>query len=83
MARLSVDRLSLRVTGLGAEEGRRLARMVAERLGRAGGNPRGAVTVRRLRVTVTASNDAGTDFLSEQIAAEVLRELDRSVATGG
>jgi hypothetical protein len=74
---LDLDRLSLRLTGLSATDGRRLARLVAEYL--AAADPPGApVAADRLRVSVAAHAGESLDALAQRIATETLYALARS-----
>jgi hypothetical protein len=88
MGSLQVDRLSLRLSGLSPEEGQRLARLIAERLGTGAyvGLRTGTLagTGKRARVDsiqVQAAAQPGSDLdrLASQIAEQVLRELGRSL----
>lgn len=68
--KVTIDRLALRLTGLGPDDARRLAVAVAGKLAdaRAGGD--------RVRVTVAAGDgEGGIDALAQQIAAAVGRRL--------
>jgi hypothetical protein len=89
---MKIDRLSLRLSGLSAEEGQRLAQLIAERLGTggAGTESRPDVTgsrldgrkrarIDRLQVRATAQPGGDMDRLAAQIAEQVLRELGRSL----
>jgi hypothetical protein len=74
---LHVDRLTLRLTGISAGDGRRLAQLVAECLA-AADTPGSTVTADRLRVGVTASPGEPLESTARRIAAAVVRALGRS-----
>ena len=72
--RRSIDRLTLSVPGLTAEEARRLAEMVGVRLS-ADARPFAPVRAGPLRVAVTAPAGRDLGRLADAIAAEILRNL--------
>jgi hypothetical protein len=79
MAAIIIDSLSLRLHGFSEYEGRHLARLVAENLGKSS-LPVTSSSRRVEAVNVQLQAEAGSDInqLSKQIVAEVLRQLARN-----
>jgi hypothetical protein len=81
---LDIERLALRVTGLGEDTARTLARLVAEGLApgifRSAGNV--GLDHLRLEVTVSAAEQERPDLLARRIAGELGRALARGLAPG-
>jgi len=77
MDEIRIDRLSLQLTGLSEAEGRRLAQLIVEGLTAADVPPSAVGGSRALRVDV-AGRSPSLETLSEQVVADVLRELRRS-----
>jgi hypothetical protein len=78
MAALEIDRLTLQIPGLPAEQGHRLAEMVAMKLAQAHWGA--AQSTPRMNATVDAP-PAGASL--EQLAAAIVDELRRQMAAGG
>jgi hypothetical protein len=93
---MKIDRLSLHLSGLSPEEGQRLARLIAERLGTGVLSDVGAgvsagpgaesrpdiakrASIDSIKVQAAAQPRGDLDRLASQIAAQVLRELGRSL----
>jgi hypothetical protein len=76
MPELTIERLSLRLSGLSEDESRRLARLIAERLGAAPG-----ISGKRdtMRADIHAPASASVQDLSDQIVAELVRQLERTL----
>lgn len=78
MPELAIERLSLRLSGLSEEQGRRLARLIAEGLAVSpltdGAGDRQAVESRH-----AARPGSSLEDLSDRIVADLLRQLERSV----
>jgi hypothetical protein len=77
---LHVDRLTLRLAGLSASDGRRLAHLVAGCLASADA-PGAATSTARLRVSVAPRPGESLESMAQRIAAELvyaLRVLARS-----
>lgn len=77
MADVEIDRLTLQVPGLPADQGHRLAEMVAAGLSRARWAP--VQSAAQLKVDVSASPGASLD----QLAASIVDALRRQMAEGG
>jgi hypothetical protein len=73
---LHVDRLALRLAGISAADGRRLAELVGERLA-AAPSPAGAADTGTMRLTVDAQPGEGLDSMAHRIVEALLRELAR------
>ena len=78
MAGLEIDRLTLQVPGLPAEQGHRLAEMVAAKLAQARWGA--AQSASKMNVTVDAPPSGAS---LEQLAASIVDELRRQMAAGG
>lgn len=78
MAGIEIDRLTLQVPGLPAEQGHRLAEMVAAGLARA--RWEAAQSKQQMNVTVNAWPGAGS---LDEIAASIVDALRRRMAEGG
>ena len=72
---LQIDRLTLRVPGLGAEEGRRLGLAVAERLRDLDPSAAGIHELGRLTIRVEGGAGRGIERLAEQIARAIYRGI--------
>ena len=77
MAGIEIDRLTLQVPGLPAEQGHRLAEMVAAGLAQA----RWGTAKPTEQMTVAVNVSPGTDSL-EQLAASIVDALRRQMAEG-
>lgn len=77
MSELSIDRLTLRLTGVTEAEGRRLATLVAERLAAVDLPDSTAARVASIRLGLRADPRAPLDALTEQVVEGVVRELLR------
>jgi hypothetical protein len=75
---LHVDRLTLRLAGLSAADGRRLARLVGEGLA-AATPPVGAGRIDSLRVTLAAPGDEALEATAQRIVAGIVRDLARAL----
>lgn len=74
-AKLTIDRLTLHVTGFADNDARRLAQRIAEELA-AVPAPRRA-RLGTLQVQVTAAGQSTVDELARRIALDVLRQIAR------
>lgn len=75
---ITIDKLSLQVSGLSEEEGRKLARLLAEDLAIVT-LPQGCSTdVGRVSVNITQTAGVPVETLSQRIVADMLRQLDRT-----
>jgi len=73
---LFIDRLSLHLSGISEEDGRRLARSIGEGLGAA--LPAGIASPRTLptvHLSVTAPEGSPLERISELVIADLLRQL--------
>lgn len=77
MPDLTIDRLSLRLSGINESESRRLAQMIAEGLAGANVNA-GAKNFRCIQSNVPAKSDTNLQAISEGIVADLIRQLERS-----
>ena len=77
MPDVSIERLTLKLSGLSREDGRRLAEQVAEGLA-AVALPAGLALLEVDKVRVQAAAGAGVDQLAGRIVAEVVRQVQRT-----
>lgn len=75
MEMITIDKLSLQLSALSEEEGRKLAELLAEELAIVS-LPAGCSHVPTVGVNVLRSPGVTVNALSQLIAAEVLRQLD-------
>jgi hypothetical protein len=79
MAEMHIDRLALKLSGIGESDGQRLAQLIAEGLTSATlpiANPR---HIDALRVNAMSSAGGDMDMLSKQIVAEIIRQLESTL----
>ena len=79
MTTINIDRLALKLSGLSEREGHRLARLIAEGLAQADIPNTAPHRLETLRVNLTAPADGHADRLSQQIVADILRQLERTL----
>lgn len=76
---ITIDKLSLQLSGLSEEEGRKLARLLAEDLAIVS-LPQGcSADVGGVSVNITQTTGVPVKTLSQQIVAEMLRQLERNL----
>jgi uncharacterized lipoprotein YmbA len=77
MPALHIERLTLRLSGLSKEQAERLARLVAEGLA---ATPLSYATSERavLQSSINAGAESNMQQLSDQIVADLVRQLERS-----
>jgi hypothetical protein len=78
MAVLSIERLSLHLTGLSEGDGRRLTRMIADGLA-AASVPIAAESRDALQSSVTPRFGSSLKEISDQVVADLLSQLERSI----
>jgi hypothetical protein len=76
MPQLTIERLSLRLSGLSEGDSRHLAQLIGEGLAEALGI---SGNRKAMQVGINASADSSVQELSDQIVAELVRQLARSV----
>ena len=79
MATIDIDRLTLKLSGLSEREGQRLARLIAAGLTQADVPTIMPRRLETLRVNLATPVDGNVDRLSQQIVADVLRQLERTL----
>ncbi len=77
MTAINIDRLTLKLAGISAEDGQRLARLIAKGLASSSIAAEGTHSLDTMRVNVAASAGSSVDMLARQIVADVLRQLER------
>ncbi len=78
MSDVTIDRLSLHLSGLSEAEGQRLARLVADGLARAS-MPDGLENRDAVQTTTIAHAGGSMQAISQRIVADILRQLQRTV----
>jgi hypothetical protein len=78
MPRVTIDRLSLHLSGITESDGRSLTRLIAEGLADAS-LPSGGGQMEWMQSSVAASPGASPATLSERIVADLVRQLARSI----
>jgi hypothetical protein len=76
MPGISIDRMTMELTGVSESQARRLAMGITEGLAAADVS-NVSNDVRTMRVSLTASAGTGADKLAEQVISEILQELKR------
>jgi len=76
MPQLTIERLSLRLSGLSEGDSRHLARLIGEGLAEAPGI---SGDRKAMQIGINASAGSSVQGLSDQIVAELVRQLARSV----
>jgi hypothetical protein len=79
MTAINIDRLSLRLYGISEGDGQRLARLITENLAASPIGIEGTHRLDAMHVNVTARPGSSMDMLSQQIVADVLRQLERTL----
>jgi len=79
MAEVNIERLSLSLSPLSQQDGEHLARLIAEGLAMAASSIQGSRNLKAMQVNVNAAPGTPLDVLSQQIVADVLRQLDRTI----
>ena len=80
MTNLTIDRLTLKLSGLSPQEGQHLARLIAEQLASHEISSHSARDAPTLQLNITAQPHANVDWLANQIVSEVLRQLNQTLA---
>ncbi len=77
MPGISIDRMTMELTGVSESQARRLAMGITAGLAAAGLSNM-ASDVPAMRINLTASTGIDSDKLAEQVISEILRQLRRS-----
>jgi hypothetical protein len=77
MPGISIDRMTMELTGVSESQARRLAMGIAEGLAAAGLSNM-ASDVPAMRIDLTASSGIDSDKLAQQVISEILGQLGRS-----
>lgn len=80
MTQISIERLTLKLSGLSSGEGKRLAHLIAEGLSTASIAAASSYQIDTLRVKVDARPSDTVDWLSQQVVAEVVGQLERTIS---
>jgi hypothetical protein len=79
MAAINIDQLALKLSGVSERDGQRLAQQIADGLAHASISAESSQQLDALRVNVTARPGDSMDWLSKQIIADILRQLNRTL----
>ncbi len=79
MSHVTVDRLTLRLQGLSARDGERLARLVADGLADSAASLEAPLHVGALRISGAVDLGSNMEQLADQIVADVIRQLARMI----
>jgi len=79
MPRIEIDRLSLRLSGLSEDQGRLLAMRVAEGLITSSPEPGAPVELDAIRVSAAMVPGSTVNMLADQIVADLVRQLNRTM----
>ncbi len=82
MTALTIDRLTVNLSGLSQIDGQRLAKQIAEELARGMPMTEASRDVPNLHITIPARSNAepaDVDWLAHQVVAEVLRQLNQTL----
>jgi hypothetical protein len=79
LAEINIERLTLTLSGLSERNGEHLVRLIAEGLASLAAPVGASRHVDAIQVDVTAATGTIVDSVADQIAAEVLRQLNRTV----
>jgi len=80
MTQISIDRLTLKLSGISEIEGQRLVKLIAQGLASSVVSSQAAGNRSTLQVTIPSRPNASVDWLANQIVSEVLRQLNQTLA---
>ncbi|MEH1778479.1 MAG: hypothetical protein V7L26_04905 [Nostoc sp.] len=79
MTNLTIDRLTLKLSGLSEPEGQHLAQIITQRLASSDVTNHEPSDLAALQVTVSTRPNASIDWLAEQIVTSILRQLNQTL----
>ena len=79
MGNLTIDRLTLKLSGISQKEGQHLARLVTNKLATSEISGYSARDAPALQLNINAQPNANVDWLANQIVSEVLRQLNQTL----
>jgi hypothetical protein len=77
-AGVTIERLSLQLSGLSERDGRQLAQLITNGLAAAGLSDSRRYAIGAVRISMEAPTDVGMDRLAEQIVADIVRQIRRT-----
>jgi hypothetical protein len=80
MTNLTIDRLTLKLSGLSEDQGKHLAQLIAEGLTSNEISSHSARDAPNLQLNIVAQPNANVDRLANQIVSEVLRQLNSTLS---
>ena len=79
MTNLTIDRLTLKLSGISQQEGQHLAGLVTNKLAASEISSYSARDAPALQLNINAPPNANVDWLANQIVSEVLRQLNQTI----
>ena len=79
MTDISIDRLSVTLSGSSAGDGERLARPIAEKLAAASPSLQASGQRESIKVELPEAKGSNLDQLAEQVVADLVRQLGRTL----
>lgn len=79
MTNLNIGRLTLKLSGLSEIEGKRLARLIAERLASSEIDRISARASPQIVVNIPSPANTNIDWLAQQIVMDILRQLNQTL----
>ena len=79
MINLTIDRLTLKLSGISQQEGQHLARLVTNKLANSEISSYSARDAPALQLNINAQPNVNIDWLANQIVSEVLRQLNQTI----
>jgi hypothetical protein len=76
---ISIDRLSVTLSGSSAGDGERLARLIAEKLAAASPGLQASGQRESVKVELPRAKGSNLDQLAEQVVADLVRQLGRTL----
>jgi hypothetical protein len=80
MTNLNIDRLTLKLSGISELEGQRLARLITQELAKSEISNFSNRASPNLQITIPTQPNPNVDWLAKQIVAELLRQLNQTLA---
>ena len=80
MKNLNIDRLTLKLSGISESDGQHLARRNAQGLASGVITNVAARDSPNIHITIPANSNTDVDWLANQIVAEVLRQINQTLA---
>jgi hypothetical protein len=79
MTNLTIDRLTLKLSGISQQEGQNLARLVINKLATSEISSYSARDAPALQLNINTQPNTNIDWLANQIVSEILRQLNQTI----